>query len=227
MCGRYVLTATPEEMQAVFHLRDVPIFESRFNIAPTQPVAIITNDAPDALTIVQWGLVPSWSKDPKSGAKMINARSETAAEKPSFRTPMKYRRCLIPVSGFYEWKTEDKVKQPHYIYLKNEPIFAFAGLWDIWRNADGDELLTCTILTTSANEMMRELHERMPVILPISAREHWLDKKADLNDLQTLMQSYPASEMAHHPVTRAVNTPANDFAELIRPDLPPRQQSMF
>lgn len=227
MCGRYVLSATPEDLQRVFELTDLPVIQPRFNIAPTQPVVMITTDAPHDLNFALWGLVPGWSKDPKAGAKMINARSETAAEKPAFRSPWKYRRCLIPATGFYEWKVVNDAKQPNYIYLKQEPIFAFAGLWDVWRSADGDELVTCTILTTDANPMMKTLHDRMPVILPAAARELWLDKRADVNALRDLMRPYPEQDMTYHSVSRAVNTPANDFAELIRPDAPPRQQTLF
>jgi putative SOS response-associated peptidase YedK len=227
MCGRYVLSASPEEMQRVFQLHDLPVMQSRFNIAPTQPVVMITSDAVHELTFALWGLVPGWSKEPASGARMINARSETAAEKPSFRSPWKYRRCLIPVSGFYEWKTVDHVKQPHYIYLKHEPLFAFAGLWDVWRSAEGDELVTCTILTTDANPVMKTLHDRMPVILPAAAHDLWLDKRADLNALHALMRPYPQEDMTYHSVSRAVNLPANDSADLILPDVPPRQQTLF
>jgi putative SOS response-associated peptidase YedK len=228
MCGRYVLIAEPQQVQQEFNLKNVPELAPRYNIAPTQPVAIITNDAPEELTIVQWGLVPSWSKDPKVGSKMINARSDTAAEKPSFRTAFKRRRCLIPVSGFYEWgTTEEKNKQPHYIFVKDKDVFSFAGLWEVWYGPDGEELWTCSILTTDANDKIESLHHRMPVILDGEDRNTWLDKATDVAELQALMKPFDGNKMDYYPVSKAVNTPKNDNPTLIERDEPPTQASMF
>ncbi len=227
MCGRYVLAATPEQLQQEFDLAQLPTIESRFNIAPSQPMAVITNDAPQELTLVKWGLVPHWAKDPGIGNKMINARSETAAEKPSFRTAFKYRRCLIPATGFYEWRKTDDGKIPYYIHLAEQPVFSFAGLWSVWSDPDGGELWTATILTTDANEKIKPLHERMPVILPRQSREAWLDKEADPAALQSLMKPYDAQALDYYPVSRAVNKPANDNPTLIEREDPPRQQSLF
>lgn len=227
MCGRYVLSATPEQLQQEFNLAELPTIESRYNIAPSQPMAIITNDAPQEVTLVKWGLVPHWSKDPAIGNKMINARSETAAEKPSFRTSFKYRRCLIPASGFYEWKKTDNGKVPQYIYLQDEPVFSFAGLWSVWTDPEGGELWTATILTTDANDKMKSLHDRMPVILPRESRELWLDKEADPAALQSLMKPYDKGTIEYYPVSKAVNKPANDNPTLIERDDPPQQQSLL
>lgn len=227
MCGRFVLSATPEIVQQEFHLKEAPTLQPRYNITPSQPVAVVTNDSPDTLTIVQWGLVPSWSKDPKVGSKMTNARAETVAEKPSFRTAYKYRRCIIPASGFYEWTTTDNSKQPYYIFPTDTPFFAFAGLWEVWRDGGGGELWTCSILTTAANEHIGKLHHRMPVILDRKDYGVWLDKQAPQPVLDQLLQSYDSDRIQYYPVSKAVNSPANDSAALIRQDEPPQQQSMF
>jgi len=227
MCGRYVLSVEAGVIQREFNLETIPQLESRFNIAPSQPVPIITNDAPHDLTLVKWGLVPSWAKDAKIGYRMINARSETVAEKPSFRAAFKRRRCLIPASGFYEWVKADDGKQPHYIYVQDEPVFAFAGLWEVWNSPEGDMLWTCTILTTEANEAIQDLHHRMPVILNAQTREIWLDNDSDRGELETIMQPYPAEAMAHYPVSKAVNSPKNDNPNLIEREDPPQQQRML
>ena len=175
MCGRYTLTADAESIQLAFNLDTVDGWlEPRFNIAPTQQVAVISNRDPKALSLMKWGLVPSWAKDPKIGNRMINARSETAAEKPSFRTAFKRRRCLIPADGYYEWSKQGKKKVPMYIRHREREIFAFAGLWESWKSADGSWLNTCTILTTEANEHIRPVHHRMTVILEPEDYELWL-----------------------------------------------------
>ncbi|MDQ7027711.1 MAG: SOS response-associated peptidase [Anaerolineae bacterium] len=227
MCGRYVLSAEPQLVQQEFNLSNTPQLAARYNIAPSQPVAIITNQVPDELMIVKWGLVPSWSKDPKIGYKMINSRSETAHEKPSFRAAFKRRRCLIPVSGFYEWTKTDDGKQPHYIHVKDSEVFSFAGLWEIWHSPDGDEMWTATILTTEANEAIEHLHHRMPVILDGENRDIWLDGDSDVGELRLLMKPYAGDKMAHYPVSKAVNSVRNDNPTLIERDDPPTQQSMF
>jgi putative SOS response-associated peptidase YedK len=227
MCGRYVLSAEPQQVQQEFNLSKVPELAPRYNIAPSQPVAIITNDAPHELTLVKWGLVPSWSKDPKAGYKMINARSDSAAEKPSFRAAFKRRRCLIPVSGFYEWTTVDGKKQPHYIFVKDKAVFSFAGLWEIWHGPDGEELWTCSILTTDANETIERLHHRMPVILDGEERDIWLNNDTGVAELKLLMKPFDANQIDYYPVSKAVNSPNNDNPTLIERDEPPSQTSMF
>src|SRR5690606_25133774 len=158
MCGRFVLIADPNAIQQEFNLASLPDLTPRYNIAPTQGVAVITNEKPDELTFHRWGLIPSWAKEPEIGNKMINARSEGVEDKPAFRAAFKRRRCIIPASGFYEWKKLDaKQKAPMYIHLKDQEVFGLAGLWEIWYDPDGGEWRTATILTTDANEFMRPI----------------------------------------------------------------------
>ena len=178
MCGRFTLRTPASAIAEQFSLLEVPDLQPRFNIAPTQPVAVVRVDSPlplgeaqgarfaqRELVFLHWGLVPSWADDPKIGNRMINARAETAAEKPSFRTAMRRRRCLIVADGFYEWKTVAKRRQPMFIHLRDGRPFAFAGLWESWEGADHSALESCTILTTSANDLVRPIHDRMPVII--------------------------------------------------------------
>src|SRR5688572_1448396 len=148
MCGRFVLTVNPEVIQTAFDLTTMPpIMSPRFNVAPTQPVAVISNENPHELTFYKWGLIPSWSKDAAIGSKMINARSESAAEKPSFRSAFKRRRCIIPADGFYEWRQHGGEKIPMFIHMKGQEVFGIAGLWEVWHSPDGGEIRTCSILT--------------------------------------------------------------------------------
>ena len=220
MCGRFSLGATIRIGQ-VFDLPNWPEIPPRYNIAPSQEVsAVIQNRETGAREFrpFRWGLVPSWAKDPAIGNRMINARSETAATKPAFRKPLRERRCLILADGFYEWKREGTRKQPHYIKLRDGAPFAFAGLWDHWAPADGDPVETCTILTTTPNEVLQPIHDRMPVILPSSAYNVWLDPAMrDVEPLQAVLTPYPAEEMTAYPVNTRVNNPANDTADCIAP----------
>lgn len=219
MCGRFTLTASSELVQAAFNLTSVPAqMIPRYNIAPSQPVAVVTNEDPYALTFHRWGLVPSWAKDVSVGYKMINARSETVHEKPSFKAALKRRRCLIPADGFFEWKVDGKGKTPHYIHLRDKSVFAFAGLWEIWRSSDGDELRTCTILTTEANAFMKSLHERMPVILRPDDYATWLQPgEVLIEELKPLMRQYDPALMAEYEVSPLVNKPGNDMPDVIEP----------
>ena len=168
--------------------------------------------------MLHWGLIPSWAKDPKMGAKLINARAETVAEKPAFRTAFRQRRCLVLADGFYEWQTQEnkKQKQPYYIRLNDWQPFAFAGLWERWQDAEGEVIESCTLLTTEANELMCPIHNRMPVILDPKDYDVWLDpevKQADV--LQSLLHPYASEKMTAYPVSKAVNKPSNDTAECI------------
>lgn len=219
MCGRFVLTADGTQLQLAFDLNAAPEPHApRFNIAPSQPIAVITNDNPHDLTFFKWGLVPSWAKDPGMGNKMINARSETAFEKPAFRSAFKRRRCLIPADGFFEWQKRAGGKVPMFIHMDDYSLFAFAGLWEVWHSPDGGELRTATILTTSPNELMSSIHDRMPVILERKDYEQWLapgDQKAE--SLMPLMKPFDASRMAAHAVSTYVNSPGNDSPETIEP----------
>jgi putative SOS response-associated peptidase YedK len=217
MCGRFTLTANPEDIQQAFNLTTAPSnIEPRYNVAPTQPVAVITNDDPKSLTYLRWGLVPSWSKDIKIGAKLINARSEEAYEKPSFRSAFKRRRCLIPTNGFYEWQKEGKGKTPHFIHMRGGELFAFAGLWEIWHSPDGDELRTCTILTTSANTLIEPLHNRMPVILRPQDYSIWLEKGEQPTEvLMPLMKQFDPNAMEEYVVSTAVNHAMVDSPDMV------------
>jgi putative SOS response-associated peptidase YedK len=221
MCGRFTLTVDPADLKEAFGEYGFPSnFAPRFNIAPTQPVLAIPNDGAQKADFFMWGLIPSWAKDPAIGSRLINARAETLAEKPSFRGSFKYKRCLILADGFYEWKSQpgSKIKIPHFIHMQDRNPFAFAGLWDNWNSPDGSLVKSCTIITTDPNELMAGLHTRMPVILKPADYEQWLDPAPRTPDsLAALLKPYTAAEMAAYPVSTMVNSPANDRAELVVP----------
>jgi putative SOS response-associated peptidase YedK len=221
MCGRFTLTATPDRLQEAFPQYSVPQQMSpHFNIAPTQPIAVVPNDGAHAVDFFTWGLIPSWAKDPSIGNRMINARGETLGEKPSFRAAYKRRRCLVLSDGFFEWVKlpGQRNKQPHYITLLDHEPFAFAGLWERWFSPDGSEIKSATIITTEPNPKIAALHNRMPVILHKADYERWLapqDRKPE--QLQDLLVAYPADQMVHYPVSTIVNSPANDLPETVVP----------
>lgn len=225
MCGRFTLHASPEQIAEQFGVAEPEVLADRYNIAPTQPVGIVRLDRSAKgreWALVHWGLIPSWAKDPGMGARMINARGETLAEKPSFRAALRRRRCLVPADGFYEWKRTGSSKQPYYIRLRNHEPFAFAGLWEIWTAPDGSEVESCTVITTGPNELMADLHDRMPVILMPEDYEQWLGtgKDADskeVEQLQHLIRPCGAERMEAYPVSTRVNSPAHEGAELITP----------
>jgi putative SOS response-associated peptidase YedK len=220
MCGRFTLTADPGDLQDAFpglHIQ-VPI-KPRYNIAPLQPVAVIANLPEFSLDYFHWGLIPSWAKDPEIGNRLINARSETLAEKPSFRSAFRRRRCLIPADGFFEWKAtpDQKAKTPMYIKLKSVRLFAFAGLWEIWSSPDGSQIYSCTIITTQPNALIETIHNRMPVILPADAYKDWLDpSERSPESLSHWLSPFPAEEMESYPVSRLVNSPQTDIPECIK-----------
>lgn len=219
MCGRYVLIADPNVIQQEFNLASPPIdFAMRYNIAPTQTLPVITNEKPDEISYLRWGLVPSWAKDASGAAKMNNARSETAAEKPSFRTPFRRRRCLIPASGFYEWQQREDGKSPMFIHLKDREVFGMAGLWDVWKSPDGGELRTFSVLTTDANPFMTPIHDRMPVILRREDYALWLSSgDVPVTKLQALMKGYDPDLMTAYEVSKMVNKASMDMPECIVP----------
>lgn len=226
MCGRYVLTANSQAIQQAFDLESAPgEMKARYNIAPSQPVAVIANDDPKALTFFRWGLIPSWAKDPAIGNRMINARAETLAEKPSFKAAYKRRRCLIPANGFYEWAKRGKSKVPMFVHLKQQALFAFAGLWESWHDPDGGEIRTCTIITTEPNEVARPLHNRMAVILRQEDYAMWLSPDEMGSDvLQPLLRPYDAEQMDAYEVSTFVNKVSNDAPVCIEPVKPPPEQ---
>jgi putative SOS response-associated peptidase YedK len=221
MCGRFTLTVDPAELQDAFNQFTFPSqFAPRFNIAPTQPILGTPNDAKNKADFFLWGLIPSWATAPTIGQRLINARAETLAEKPSFRSGFKYKRCLILADGFYEWQSQPgaKAKTPHFIFLKDRHPFAFAGLWDEWHSPDGGSIRSATIITTEPNELMSRLHNRMPVILDPAAYAEWLDPAPRAPEsLAHLLKPFPAERMSAHPVSTRVNTPANDRPELVAP----------
>lgn len=210
MCGRYGLFETGEDLFRDFDLVEIPDLAPRYNIAPSQEVSIVRLDEGlRRLLPARWGLIPSWAKDAKIAYRTINARGETVFEKPSFRAAVRARRCLIPASGFYEWKKEGKTKVPHWIRLKNKSPMAFAGLWERWISPHAEAVDSCTIVTTEANDLVRTIHERMPVILPRDARETWLDLEITAPErLRSLLVSYPPAEMEIELADPARLTPA-------------------
>lgn len=221
MCGRFSLTADPNQLRKAFPWLNIPEGPlPRYNVAPSQPVAVVPNDGKDRLDFFLWGLIPSWAKDPKMGNRMINARSETLAQKPSFRAAFRRRRCLIPADGFYEWKREpgEQSKTPIYIKLESGKPFSFAGLWENWQSPDGSLIRSCTIITTQPNDFMNDIHNRMPVILPEETYTLWLDPgEPDLDQLQAVLQPYSGTDLSAYPVSKVVNNPANDNPACIEP----------
>ena len=223
MCGRYQLKTEAGRLAELFHALHVEgadLLVPRYNISPGSPV-LIARDTPTGRHVehVRWGLVPGWADDPKIGYKMINARSETVTEKPGFRGAMKYRRCIVPVSGFYEWKKiNSKTKQPHHITVQGTDVFGLAGLWELWQDPAGNELETMAVLTCAPNEMMADLHDRMPVILDPKDYDRWLDSdQQDGSRAAKLLKPYPADKMAAWPVSTYVNKAGNEGEKCIEP----------
>ena len=218
MCGRYSLIATVDQLLEEFGLVEPDEIEARYNIAPSQQVPVVRlSEGGRRLDSLKWGLVPSWAKDPKIGYRMINARSETVAEKPSFRTALKRRRCIIPASGFFEWKRDGKRKVPYYFRAKSGAPFGLAGLWEHWEGGEG-RLETCTILTTSANAVVGKVHDRMPVILGNANYSAWLDTEGEFKGgTGDIFLPYPANEIEAYEVSSEVNSPKTDNSSLIEP----------
>lgn len=213
MCGRYTLTTPGDVLAPALGLESVPTLTPRWNIAPSQPVAIVRAGGAGRreLAVVRWGLIPHWAKEAALGERMINARAETLAEKPAFRDSFRRRRCLIPADGFYEWQKSAAGKQPFLIRLRAATPFAFAGLWSSWRDPQGGTALdSCAIVTTTPNELTAPIHDRMPVILPPAAFATWLDPDATATASAALLVPYPANEMAALAVSKRVNSPAHD-----------------
>ena len=221
MCGRFTLATPEQDLVVQFNLPEVPDLQPRYNIAPTQPVAAVrlpTADGDRELVMLHWGLIPFWAKDPGIGSRMINARAETVADKPAFRAAFRRRRCLVPADGFYEWQKQNGSKQPFYIRLQDGRPFAFAGLWERWQDKEGGVIESCTLLTTRPNELIRPLHNRMPVILHPHNYAVWLDPEVeDLDVLRRLLDPYPPGEMEAYAVSRYVNAPRNEGPDCIAP----------
>lgn len=214
MCGRFAFHASRERLMQRFGLAEVPELAPRYNITPQSDIAAVRDGG---CALLRWGLVPFWAKDPKIGNRMINAKAETVAEKPAFRHAFAKRRCLIPASGFYEWRRTagGKIKIPYYIHPADDDLFAFAGLWERWHGKDahaGEVIESCTILTTEANALCARIHDRMPVIVAPEHWRRWLERPD-----AALLAPYPPARMRAHPVSRRVNDPSNDDPDLLTP----------
>lgn len=219
MCGRFTQRKPKEVIAKQFGVDVDDELEPRFNVAPTQRVAAVRaaqGGGGREFVPLKWGLIPSWAKDASMGAKLINARSETVTEKPSFREAFKRRRAIIPADSIFEWRRTEGRKQPYYFQMRDGSLFGFAGLWDSWRNEEGDVVETCSILTTGANDIFRPVHERMPVVLHPESYDEWLsDDPRGVESLKELLRPYPSSEMIAYPVSPGVNSPQNQGEELI------------
>ncbi len=214
MCGRFTLVAPGPVLAEEFGAPPPEELSPRYNIAPSQPVLAVrlsVRTGSREFALLRWGLIPSWAQDPAIGHRMINARAETVAEKPSFRGPFRHRRCLVPASGFYEWKVEGEGKRPFYIRRRDGRPLAIAGLWDSWKSPEGPPVESVTLITTGANDTLAPIHDRMPVILPPEAFGVWLDGGSfDSERLLSLLRPFPAGKMEAHPVSPAVNDPRHD-----------------
>ena len=222
MCSRYSLTAPPEAVRNLFGYEPLESFPPRYNIAPTEPVLTVLNNMRGVREprLMRWGLIPSWVKDPRQFSTLINARAETAAEKPSFRGPLRHRRCLVPATGFYEWTGKPRAKIPHLCELKSRAPFAFAGLWDRWLGADGSEIDTVAILTVAANADMAPIHDRMPLFIAEADFDAWLDCKAGSADgILHLLQPLSPGQLDITPVSPRINN-----SRLEGPELLPKEQ---
>jgi putative SOS response-associated peptidase YedK len=224
MCSRYSLISKPDAAQLMFDLAHVDPFPPRYNIAPTQPVAIVRRGASGAreLALVRWGLIPGWVKDPGAFATLVNARAESAVDKPSFRAAFRHRRCLVPTDGFYEWTGRARTRTPHLIRRKDRALFALAGLWEHWLGADGSEIETMAILTIPSVEPVASIHDRMPAILPPEHFETWLDcLNIDAPEAAALLKPPPTDLYECFPVNPRLNDPRADGADLQAPAPPP------
>lgn len=215
MCGRFSLIAPPEDVRALFGYNDQPNFPPRYNIAPTQPIAIVSeqNGAPGFM-LARWGLIPGWVKDTKAFPLLINARSETVFEKPAFRSAVRRKRCLVPANGFYEWKRDGATKRPFWCAAPDGGLLAFAGLWEDWSSPDGSEIDTAAILTVEANDTLRPIHHRMPVLVRREDFAAWLDPEAGEREIRALLQTPANDSLRPVPVSDRVNRVSNDDADL-------------
>jgi len=220
MCARYAITSSPEAIRALFGYADQPNFPPRYNVAPTQPIPIVRlEEGIRRFALVRWGLIPSWVEDPRRFSLLVNARGESVLDKPAFRAAMRYRRCLIPADGFYEWSSVGGAKRrPYYVRLKAGGPLAFAGLWETWTGPDGEEMETATIVTTTANRQIAAIHDRMPVIIPPDAFDFWLDcRRVDAQTAAALIVPAREGMLEAYEVSPAVNRAATDSPTLIEP----------
>ena len=219
MCARYVITSPPDAIRALFGYRELPNFPPRYNVAPTQPIPVVRIiDGERQFALVRWGFIPAWVKDPKKFSLLVNARGESALDKPTFRNAMWRRRCLVPADGFYDWRS-GAPKRPYFVRAaKSGGPLAFAGLWETWTGPNGEEVDTAAIVTTRANNTLAPIHDRMPVIVPPEAFELWLDcRNVDAETAAALIAPAPEDMLECYEVTTAVNRVANDDASLVAP----------
>lgn len=222
MCGRFTLRTPAAEAARHFALFEVPELEPRYNIAPSQPVAAVRAAASGQreLVMLRWGLIPSWADDPALGNRLINARAEGVHQKPAFRQAFRRRRCLVPADGFYEWQRVGGQKQPYHIGLRDGSLFAFAGLWELWQRGEA-AVDSCTLITTEANDALRPIHDRMPVILASADYDRWLDPdNQQADDLLPLLRPYASEPMVAKPVSRWVNVPTHEGPRCLELDVP-------
>ncbi|HET6491063.1 MAG TPA: SOS response-associated peptidase [Syntrophales bacterium] len=218
MCGRFTLVSPFVAVTERFHVSAPPDLRPRYNIAPGQDILCVIRDGKNRIEPLRWGLIPYWAKDPAIGNRLINARAETLTEKPSFRYAFAKRRCLVVADGFFEWRPAGKRKVPVYITLQSKKPFGIAGLYEIWKAPDGNGVRTCTIITTDANDLVRPLHDRMPVILSADAEDRWLDPaEASCEKLLSCLRPYPPGEMTAYDVSPAVNNTRHDAPDCILP----------
>lgn len=217
MCGRLVRSSPISVIASEFHIGEARlVIGPSYNIAPSQKVLAIINQGSKELIQFRWGFIPSWAKDQTTGNVMINARAETIASKPAFKLPFKKHRCLVVADGFYEWKRTEKVKVPFYVHLKSGKPFGIAGIYNKWTSAAGENIFTCAIITTSANEILSAVHDRMPVIIPEGETDTWLDPEIENEqDLLAMLSPYPAEEMEMYEVSARVNSPAYDNEDAV------------
>lgn len=216
MCGRFSIFAPAETLRIRFNALFNEEFKPTYNAAPTQRLPVITQDEPRTIHLYRWGLIPSWAKEPKIGNQMINARAETLLQKPSFQDSFKKRRCLVLTDGFYEWKQTSDQKTPYRISIQDNDLFVFAGIWDVWRTPGGETLRSFSIITTEPNELMRSLHNRMPVILKKENEHSWL-QDVDTQEAQSMLEPYPLDDLKAYPISTLVNNPRNNSGNVIRP----------
>jgi putative SOS response-associated peptidase YedK len=216
MCSRYTLTHNREKIIKRFGVKMADNWKPRYNIAPSQEMIVITNASPDKASLFRWGFIPNWSNDEKVGFTMFNARAENILSKALFRESIRSKRCLIPADGFYEWKKSGKNKTPYRVTLSSDEAFSFAGIWDSWERKDGEIINTYSIITTTANELMQELNDRMPVILPKDLEKDWLRQDLKDNDISDMMRQYDSSKMTFYEAHKNVNKTDYDTLECIQ-----------
>ncbi len=216
MCGRLSIATGSDILRVRFNVEMTEDLQPRYNAAPTQYLPVILNHEPRTINLCRWGLIPYWAKEQKIGSRLINARAETLLEKPSFRNAFKKQRCLVLADGFYEWKRVSDIKRPYRITMRNNEPFAMAGIWDVWTTPDGEELRSFSIITTEPNDLIKDLHNRMPAILKKENEDRWL-QDIDSSAAQEMLEPYPGDDLLAYPVSSLVNSPRNDTEAITQP----------